>query len=448
MVDAPGAASVASQLLAFFHEPVRFRPQFIHGEELLPEGHVVLKFALGRFSHGWHRDLSQHDQQELIEAARAFVRQVCLWERATHYQVLCLEPSAGRDAIRENYRLLMALIHPDRQEAAHEWPTGCAQRVNEAYATLSEGHARATYDAGLRRARVAAPFEPAALSVPRSATNAGRGGYLRPALVVSGVVAALFVVQSWWVSDVPQHYALLERAFPLRASAQWVRDVLPNAELPRFMEFKPAVAFDPLELLAPSKQPYRLASVSVGTPAAAGTPAPVVEVRAPVQLAPPPVAASATPREAPAPPLRLAQATMPAPVAMPAATPSQSATGVPTTQDVELVVARLVSFYEIGDTEGLMSLFDSDEMGFWKGLRTRSTYADFFRATKQRRLRMNRLNWQAAAQSAQARGDATVVADYADGSGKLERKADIEIDIAVRGGQARITRLSLFPDGR
>src|SRR5690348_15481883 len=123
MVDAPGAgaASVATQLLAFYREPARFRPHYIHGDEPLPEGHVVLKFALGRFSPGWHRDLAHDDQAQLIEAARAFVRQVCLWERATHYQLLCLPRTAGRDEVRENYRLLMALLHPDRQDAG-AWP--------------------------------------------------------------------------------------------------------------------------------------------------------------------------------------------------------------------------------------------------------------------------------------------------------------------------------------
>ena len=40
MTDAPGsgAASVASQLMAFFREPARFRPHYIHGDERLPDG--------------------------------------------------------------------------------------------------------------------------------------------------------------------------------------------------------------------------------------------------------------------------------------------------------------------------------------------------------------------------------------------------------------------------
>ena len=162
---------------------------------------------------------------------------------------------------------------------------------------------------------------------------------------------------------------------------------------------------------------------------------------APATTTPPPIANREPP---PAPVLRLAQAPAPTPV-VPSAAAARSATGAPTSEEIELLVARLVSLYEAGDADGLVGLFDPEALGFWKGLRTRGTYSDFFRATSQRRLRMNRLSWQTAAQTAQARGDANVIADYADGGGKLERRVDIEIDIGVRDGQARITRLSLFP---
>lgn len=451
MTDAPGsgAALVASQLIAFFREPARFRPHYIHGDERLPEGHVVLKFALGRFSRGWHRDLSHHDQEELTEAARAFVRQVCLWERATPYQVLCLGRDASRDAIKENYRLLMALLHPDRPDAAHAWPDDCAQRVNDAYAVLSDDALRSAYDTGIRKAHYSGAFEHPAPLMANSAPTPRRGGWVRSLAVVSTVVAALFVAQSWWVGDPPEHYALLERALPLRASAKWVRDALPDVELPQFKDFKPVAAFDPIELFPASRQPYRLASVSVWTPVAGSADAPAREPVRQADVAVPGPALLPVPGPPPgevAPPIpRLAQAVVP-----PTASPPASRAGTvpePTPEHVEMLVARLVSFYEAGDSQGLVGLFDADEMGFWKGYQTRSTYSDFFRATRERRLRMDRLKWQTGPRVAQARGDATIIADYSDGAGKVERKVPVEIDIALRDGQARITRLLLFPSG-
>jgi hypothetical protein len=450
MSDAPGAgaASVATQLLAFYREPARFRPHYIHGDEPLPEGDAVLKFALGRFAPGWHRDLPRHEQEELTQAARAFVRQVCLWERATHYQVLCLDRTAGADEVKENYRLLMALLHPDRQDA--DWPADSAQRVNDAYAVLSEEGARRAYDEGIRRSHPPA----APMGAPGVALHPQRRrrSFVRPFVAVVGGAAALFLVQAWWMNDVPRHYTLLERALPV-GSAQWVRDVLPN-DLPRFLDVKPAIAFDPIEVLGPSKAVPRLASVSVWTPPGNAGPISVVETRpaptiasplVPLQReAPVPAARDAaspvamTARES-APPTRLAQVASPATVAAPAHS-------TPSTEEIETLVARLVSYYEAGDSEGLVALFDPAEMGFWKGMRTRSAYADFFRSTKQRRLRMDRLDWQTAPQAAQARGQATLVADAAEGTTRIERKVDVEIDIGMRNGQARITRLSLFPD--
>jgi hypothetical protein len=129
-----------------------------------------------------------------------------------------------------------------------------------------------------------------------------------------------------------------------------------------------------------------------------------------------------------------------------AAPPPEPAASPGATQEIELLVARLVSYYEQGDADALMGLFASGEPGFWKGYRTHGSYADFFRATRERRLRMNRLEWQASADGARARGEATLIADYNDGRGHLERTVPVELDIALWGGRARLTRLSLFPE--
>jgi hypothetical protein len=462
MIDNPGAgaAAVATQLVAFYREPARWRPRYIHGQDPLPEGHVVLKFALDRFSPGWQRDLKQQDREELVAAARAFVRQVCLWERATHYQVLCLGPEAEGEQVKENYRLLMALMHPDRADGRHLWPSNGAQRVNEAYAVLSDRQRRKEYDEGASRPH--APDVPAyehvvahvAKRAPAaSAKTAGTLG--RRAAVIGGTLVGVVALQAWWVGDVPNHLGVLERMQP---PGGWMREALP-----RFMHSRPTIAFDPLELLAPSKLSGRLTSASFdSSPAPATSPAtagpsgsvPLTSARASTvaaTVAPAPIvpAPAAPARAATSPtPIRLAQATTgpAAPIASPVQATGGNAAG-PTNQDVENVVARLVGCYESGDVDGLMALFDPDELGFWQGFRTRSAYSDFFRSTKQRRLRMDRLQWTTSAQSARAQGDATVVADMADG-GKLERKTEIALEVRVRDGQARITRLSMYPDAR
>lgn len=459
----PGAASVAGQLLAFYREPALHRPPYIHGEAPLPDGQVVLRLALGRFPPGWLRDLPQRDREEVRDAAVAFVRQVCLWERATHYQVLCLEPDATHEAIRESYRLLIALIHPDRQDAAGPgWPTGCSQRANQAHEVLADAQARAEYDAGLRRTGGAAAVEAAVRASHVTGQGAGRrsrrvrsspASLAKRFVVVSGVIAALFIVQAWWVGDVAPHYSLLERAIP--ASSRWVRDILPDP--PRFLAtaetpFKP-------ELLESLNEPRRIAAVGAWVPlqdppseAAAKAPdlpvsaaaaAPQEPARAP-QAMPAPPASMVAPEPA-APVLRLAQA----PTAPPApATPAAPVSTGPTRDQIESLVAQLVGYYDAGDADRLVGLYDPGELGWFGGGRIRTPFADFFGATRERRLRMERLQWRNAGSSAQARGEATVLADYVDGRPRLERRVPVELDIALRDGQARITRLVLFPGGQ
>lgn len=476
----PSVASVAAELLAFHREPVVHRPRYLHGHQALPAGHVVLRLALGRFPHGWSRELPRAEREEVRTAALEFVRQVCLWDRASHYQLLCVPRSAGRDEIRENYHLLIALIHPDRQEPGQPaWPTGSAQRANQAYATLSDARARAEYDAALR------PGSEGFAPRPRETPQVSRHRRLRPAasaaslarraMIVAGVIATLFVVQTWWVGGLAPEHSLLERALP--SSARWPGTA---QDAPRFIGQGPVATAPPME---PIQEPKRLAALTSWVPIpaearaaapatpAAPEPAPAVPVAAsapspiptpvatplraastlsPVRGEPPQASRSpaaqespqaAVPRPAPPPPmaeppLRLAQA---------GPTPAPLGDSTPSRDQVEGVVALLVGFYDAGDSERLVGLVDADSLGWWQGMRMRNAYADFFGATRTRKLRMERLAWRNNGTVAEARGEATVMAEYADGRSRLERRVPVELDIALRGGAARITRLVLFP---
>src|SRR5207253_9946339 len=126
-------------------------------------------------------------------------------------------------------------------------------------------------------------------------------------------------------------------------SAQWMRD-----SLPRFMGSKPAFFWEPLEAIAPSSQPYKLATLQVPQPARVVEAPPVVaaEPRAPVEAprAPSPaLLASATtvPRES-APLVRLAQAGAHAGATAPPPAASAHGLATPSTEEVEIMVARLV----------------------------------------------------------------------------------------------------------
>jgi hypothetical protein len=460
MREAPAAraASVAVELLAFYREPVRHRTRYLHGEQALPDGGVVFRLALGRFPPGWMRDMPAVERDEVRIAARAFVRQVCLWERATHYQLLCVAEDAKRDAIRENYHLLIALIHPDRQEAAsEEWPTGCSQRANLAYETLSDPARCRAYDASFANGNEHPVRDLPQAAIPRGRSRLPAAAVAKRFVVLAGVIATLFVVQAWWVSETSPQHAVLERSF--RASSGGMRGLLPD--VPRFIASGGGITIDAGERLEPLKEPRRLAALSSWIPVAEiplraradASPRPastsaepgIVPVQPPVpatlapalRMAPAPVAMQ------PEPSVRLAQA--PASTPVPSIAPARPAGAGPTRDEIEQMVASLVSYYDAGDAERLVGLIDSDALGFWRGFRVRGAYADFFGATRERRLRMERLTWQVNGLVAQARGEAMVVAEFQDGRARLERRVPVELDIVQRDGKARITRLVLYP---
>src|SRR5689334_13475032 len=103
-------AAVAERLKAFLDDPRRAGPRYLEGAEPFPDGGIVLRLAQGKVP------ASLHDAERVRSAAVRFVRRVCLYEHANHYQILCANRDAPVEAIKENYHLLMSLLHPDRQE--------------------------------------------------------------------------------------------------------------------------------------------------------------------------------------------------------------------------------------------------------------------------------------------------------------------------------------------
>lgn len=131
--------------------------------------------------------------------------------------------------------------------------------------------------------------------------------------------------------------------------------------------------------------------------------------------------------------------------AVPAAQASE--TSRKANREIEDLVVKLIDSYQAGDTEALVGLFEPDA-GFWRTVQLRNAYSDFFRATRARRLRIESLAWSVQPSGAQAKGEATVVAEYPGETTPVERRVPMELDLVMREGEARIRRLSLFPGPR
>ena len=436
------AAAVASKLLDFYREPARYRPRYLSGQETI-SGQWVFKFAQARFPHAVLRAFDLDERRRLREAAQAFIRQVCFRDAASYFEMLGVQPATKLETIKGNYHLLMALIHPDRQEAqAASWPTGCAQRVNRAYAVLSDEHARRDYESSLQKigngaAHVAqAPGRGEPSAARAMSPRRRRRSRVRAIMLVTAVMATVLLMQMYWVSDLPAEYRLLERSYPVELSVRWMRSVFPSSEQPRFLTenaWSPRSSDAADDAPAPRPQRPRNASTVKVVIDSASEPAAPSRTRTPILEPPAPLV----------PAIRVAADTAPA---LPAA-PAQGAPQTITSSDIEALVARLVSSYESGDLESLMALVDRAEASSLRGEQMRQLYREFFRATRQRRLHLNTLAWRLGAASAQARGDAALSAEYFDQPTAVERRVDVEVDIALREGRPRITRLALYPNG-
>src|SRR5208282_4768155 len=142
------------------------------------------------------------------EAAAEYVRQVFFRPDATPYQTLGLASEATPQAIKEHFRLLMQLVHPDRQGARALWPEAFAAQANRAYGILRHAESRAELDreeaARAERARVAQHKAAAAAMMPTQRWPTGRATR-RPAPPV--------VLPEWLTSGVGgfmrQHPALV-----------------------------------------------------------------------------------------------------------------------------------------------------------------------------------------------------------------------------------------------
>jgi len=190
--------------LAVFREPsriaeVRDRP--------LPEDIArIIRLAAGE--HAALEDAKQSTgstAQVLAESCAFFLQQVLFAPGADAYRVLGARPDAPQARLRENYRWLMKLLHPDRNQDG--WEVGYADRVNVAWQDLKTLDRRMKYDR--RRHLQAHPFLAApVMPMPRNAlveTSTGpllSGAMIRrlPTLILGGMAlsAAAVVGMMYW----------------------------------------------------------------------------------------------------------------------------------------------------------------------------------------------------------------------------------------------------------
>ncbi|WP_053076483.1 J domain-containing protein [Caenimonas sp. SL110] len=142
--------AVERALLEYQQSPGRFALTRREPAALFGAIREVLQIAAGKAPGGQGGTPRPAVQQ----AACFFIRAAMLHPGADHYALLGVEAKSDADVIRDRYRAMMRLMHPDFSiaGAAQAWPADTAARVNRAYEVLSSEQARRDYDAGLEAA--------------------------------------------------------------------------------------------------------------------------------------------------------------------------------------------------------------------------------------------------------------------------------------------------------
>lgn len=384
----PSTSSLQAALLDYFSAPGKYQLSLRQPAPLFASVREILQIAAGR------GDLPAGQAERLREAAAFFIRAALLYPGADHYAVLGLPARTEPVELKERYRLLMRLIHPDFTPAGSAWPADAAVRVNRANEVLSSPVLRKEYDEQLASLHSHRAAEAAMVNAHRSAARMRtqeRTWHLNHKAVWALGGASIAVVV-FMLMPAPESTDLVQKAatpiprMPPAAVAEPTRpadpsnaatlipgDVLARARpaavitgtpapLPPAArpfpsarhEARPEPAAPARQAAAPQNPAARMLPVAPATPIRIqAEDAPVVVVApqaAPPQPAPIPVAAAAA-AVASLPPVVTARAVV---------TPAVAVLPSPTLADAQPVLSQLLQMLETGRGEQLLRLLDPE----------------------------------------------------------------------------------------
>ena len=171
MSDAfPGTVDISDilpALLDFERMPGRYRLALREPSLLFEQTHAVMLLAAGRQVKGMAPLGEGNEAEAAQKAARYFVRMVLLRAGSDHYTLLGLKPNFEPETLRDHYRLMIHLTHPDFSTPGEEWPADAASRINMANDVLASSVKRSIYDDSLKADKaLASPLKSAVSSSP------------------------------------------------------------------------------------------------------------------------------------------------------------------------------------------------------------------------------------------------------------------------------------------
>lgn len=314
------------------------------------------------------------------QAAQGFIRAALLQSSADHYAILGLARGADTRSIKEHYRLLMRLMHPDFAAGAGHgaWPADSAARVNRAYEVLSSASQRREYDASFQdhTAPVARPASPGLRTAEgkaqqraasaRGLTHEERRRPLKRLAGVFGAVGATALLVAL-LGGGGEREMLVRRTETAPDPQPETPQAPPSIDAPPELSRAVELAHQKLPAAAQgaSMQLQSTGRLHAPRPAATAKAEPLQAARQPmagtVPLAAPafghmPTAALATADDARPDPLFAALQRAPTP---PAAQQAPAAAGI-TLAEAHPVLSKVLQQLETGRADGLIALLDRE----------------------------------------------------------------------------------------
>ena len=143
-------SALSKALMEYYAVPGRFSLMLRQPLVAFEQFDKIILWAQGKIQEG-----GVDHREQLQKASIFFVQRVCFRGENTHYDVLGLERECSAEALRQRYRALIGLTHPDRNISG--LPLNAAVRINKAYDILSNEQERIEYDALLSRVTTISP---------------------------------------------------------------------------------------------------------------------------------------------------------------------------------------------------------------------------------------------------------------------------------------------------
>lgn len=459
-------------------------------------GTALVSIAAGKFD--WSgTDVAGDESQQAHRrsAAQRVLLTLCLRSDADHYELLAVRADASAEQIRDAYRRMIALVHPDSSPVG--FPADAASRVNLAYSTLGDAAKRAAYDTAqsLPQASSAAALQNSALrantslrttAAPRRRVRASRKALLWLAALAVIPAAALLYSALPGSNDVDLVEArpklkMSDRPSQSSASPPTTADAaavdattggsLPTAKSPApLLGAQLATEAERRPLSDPTAVDGGAAVAGSTSAAAAAVDTPTAsrasrhrDVLRPSPVIPPPTPSALRSEDAASTAMTASESAGRLPDASPAAgrlpaepTPapvqavrapapldaSLKTTSAATTPaiDTDDVLMRLVTAYETGSASALGRLLSPQMAG------RRALLADYeriFRETTARTLRLGQLRHQRFDDRVKSSGPATVLTVSRDQQ-TAEQRVFLEIEIVRDRDQVFIERLASY----